>query len=73
MQFQSDILSVKLVKSRCTELTSLGAAFGAGLACGVYKSKDEIKKLQMLEKVYFLKVKVDLSQIWMKQRKICCY
>lgn len=42
MQFQSDILGVKLVRPRMIETTALGAAFLAGLAVGVWKDQKEI-------------------------------
>jgi len=43
MQFQADILNVPVVKPTITETTALGAAYSAGLACGVWKSSDELK------------------------------
>lgn len=42
MQFQSDILGVKLVRPRMIETTALGAAFLAGLAVGLWKDQKEI-------------------------------
>jgi glycerol kinase len=42
MQFQSDLLNVRVVRPRVSETTALGAAYLAGLATGVWKSKDEI-------------------------------
>lgn len=42
MQFQSDILSVKLVRPKMIETTALGAAFLAGLAVGLWKDQKEI-------------------------------
>ena len=44
MQFQSDILSVKLVRPKMIETTALGAAFLAGLAVGLWKDQKEIAK-----------------------------
>lgn len=44
MQFQSDILGVKVDRPKVTETTALGAAYLAGLAVGFWKSKDEISK-----------------------------
>jgi glycerol kinase len=43
MQFQADILGVPLVRPRVTETTALGAAFLAGLATGVWSSRDELR------------------------------
>jgi glycerol kinase len=42
MQFQSDILGVKLVRPKMIETTALGAAFLAGLAVGLWKNLPEI-------------------------------
>ena len=45
MQFQSDMLGVPVVKPLVMETTALGAAYAAGLAVGVWKDVDEIRKL----------------------------
>lgn len=42
MQFQSDILGIDVVVPSVIETTVLGAAFGAGLACGLWSSVDEV-------------------------------
>ena len=44
MQFQSDILGVKILKPNILETTCLGAAYLAGLAVGFWNSKEEIIK-----------------------------
>jgi len=44
MQFQADILDVEVVRPEITESTALGAVFLAGLAVGVYESREEIAK-----------------------------
>jgi glycerol kinase len=43
MQFQSDILGIPVIQSELPETTALGAAYLAGLHCGYWKSKEEIK------------------------------
>lgn len=45
MQFQADIIDVPVVKPKVMETTSLGAAFAAGLAVGVWKDLEEIQAL----------------------------
>lgn len=45
MQFQSDILNATVKRPECIETTAMGAAFLAGLYCGFWESKDEIKSL----------------------------
>ncbi|HEX9865664.1 MAG TPA: glycerol kinase GlpK [Acidimicrobiia bacterium] len=45
MQFQADILGVDVVRPKMTETTALGAAYGAGLAAGLWSGLDEIADL----------------------------
>ena len=45
MQFQADLLGVDVVRPRVIETTALGAAYGAGLAVGVWADLDEIRSL----------------------------
>ena len=42
MQFQADILGVPVVRPKVAETTALGAAYGAGIASGFWKSTDEL-------------------------------
>jgi glycerol kinase len=42
MQFQADLLQVPVVRPRSVETTALGAASLAGLATGVWKTREEI-------------------------------
>ncbi len=42
MQFQADILGVRVVRPKVTETTALGAAYLAGLAVGYWKDGQEI-------------------------------
>lgn len=44
MQFQSDILSVPVVRPKVVETTALGAAYLAGLAVGYWKDREDILK-----------------------------
>ncbi|WP_297950924.1 glycerol kinase GlpK [uncultured Lactobacillus sp.] len=43
MQFQADILGIKIERAQTLETTSMGAAFLAGLAVGYWKNIDELK------------------------------
>jgi glycerol kinase len=45
MQFQADLLGVEVVRPVIAETTALGAAYGAGLAVGVWSSLDEIESM----------------------------
>ena len=44
MQFQADILDVEVVCPRVSEATSLGAAYGAGLAEGIWNGLDDLRE-----------------------------
>jgi glycerol kinase len=52
MQLQADIMGVDIVKPVITETTSLGAAFAAGLAVGIWKNTNEIKSIWKREKTW---------------------
>ncbi|MDO4302525.1 MAG: glycerol kinase GlpK [Bacillota bacterium] len=52
MQFQADVLSARVYRPKCIETTALGAAYLAGLACGYFKDKDEIRENWQLGKVF---------------------
>lgn len=51
MQFQADILSAEVVRSRWAESTVLGAAYLAGLACGYYPDTAAIEKNRLSGKL----------------------
>jgi glycerol kinase len=57
MQFQADILGVPVERPRMIETTALGAAFLAGLATGVWQSRDEIRKAWKVAKRFEPKMK----------------
>ena len=44
MQFQADILGIPVVRPQVVETTALGAAYAAGLAVGVWGSRDELRE-----------------------------
>lgn len=52
MQFQSDMLDVEVVTNKIEELSALGAAYMAGIAVGLWKNKDEIQKMRIVDKVF---------------------
>jgi glycerol kinase len=45
MQTQCDLISIPVDRPKMRETTALGAAFAAGLAVGVWKDFDELKKI----------------------------
>ncbi|GEJ59112.1 glycerol kinase GlpK [Anaeromyxobacter diazotrophicus] len=59
MQFQADILGVPVERPRMIETTALGAAFLAGLAAGVWSSREEIAKSFKVGKRFEPKMKQD--------------
>ena len=42
MQFQADLLGIPVVRPQVIETTALGAAYLAGLSCGLYRNLDEL-------------------------------
>ena len=52
MQFQADILGVKVVRPQNVETTALGAAFLAGLATGFWKDRNEILKIRQTDRCF---------------------
>ena len=52
MQFQADILGVRVVRPRVFETTALGAAYLAGLAVGYWRDAHEISAQWQTERVF---------------------
>ena len=52
LEFCADILNAPLIRPQSIETTALGAAYLAGLALGVYKDTDEIRKINGIEKTF---------------------
>lgn len=52
LQFITDIINVPLHRPICTETTALGAAFLAGLGCGLYSSLEEIAELWKMDREF---------------------
>ena len=50
MQFQADLLGIPVVRPKVIETTALGAAYLAGLTCGVYGSVDELSAQWQVER-----------------------
>ncbi len=56
MQFQSDMLARKVVRSSIEEISALGSALMAGLACGFWKNKEEIRLLRKDDRSFMPKM-----------------
>ncbi|MBO4591993.1 MAG: glycerol kinase GlpK [Eubacterium sp.] len=52
MQTQADIINATVVRPNCLESTAMGAAFLAGLAVGYWDSKDELRTVVSIDRVY---------------------
>jgi glycerol kinase len=52
LQFQADLLGVRVVRPRVLETTALGAAYLAGLAAGVWRDLDEISAQWQIDRVF---------------------
>jgi glycerol kinase len=52
MQFQADLLGIPVVRPKVTETTALGAAYLAGLSCGVYGGLDELAAQWQVERTF---------------------
>jgi glycerol kinase len=65
MQFQADILGVRVEKPVVTEMASLGACYLAGLGVGFWESKDELEKKWKIDRVYEPKMgKTDREELY---------
>lgn len=52
MQFQADLLGLPVVRPTMIETTALGAAFLAGLGCGLYAHPDELQNLWRVDRIF---------------------
>jgi glycerol kinase len=50
MQFQADLLGIPVVRPKVIETTALGAAYLAGLSCGVWRNLDELAAQWQVER-----------------------
>jgi len=70
MQFQSDVLNLPLDVPDNVETTSLGSAYLAGLATGVYADRKELSELRTTARTYEPKMDVDqrdqLHERWLQ-------
>ncbi len=52
MQFQADLLGISVIRPKVVETTALGAAYLAGLQCGVWSDLAEIEALWQVDKTF---------------------
>ncbi len=66
MQFQADIINKYVQRPKICETTALGVAYLAGLATGVWKSKEEIKQMHIIDYCYKPNMQEDKRQKLLK-------
>jgi glycerol kinase len=52
MQFQADLLGIPVVRPQVIETTAVGAAYLAGLSCGLYRNLDELAAQWQVERTF---------------------
>jgi glycerol kinase len=52
MQFQADLLGIPVLRPKVVETTALGAAYLAGLSCGVWSGTDELAAHWQVERTF---------------------
>jgi glycerol kinase len=63
MQFQSDVLGIPVEVAAIRETTALGAAFLAGLAVGIWKTPDELRKRRSIAGRYEPRMSADQREL----------
>ncbi|NXU56221.1 GLPK kinase, partial [Turnix velox] len=73
MQMTSDLINKKIEKPANADMSSLGAAFLAGLASGFWTDKEQLKKLRRIEAVFEPQMDSEeykpAMDTWLKARK----
>ncbi len=65
MQFQADILKVRINRPKGVETTAMGAAYLAGLQIGYWKNSAQIQKIRRVDRVFSPKMKEDTrKRLW---------
>ncbi len=65
MQFQADILKVKINRPKVVETTAMGAAYLAGLQIGFWKNSAEINRIRRVDRVFSPKMKEETRKhLW---------
>jgi glycerol kinase len=65
MQFQADLLGLPVQRPQVVETTALGAAYLAGLGCGLYRSLDELRGQWRMQRQFEPKLSRDQAQAQM--------
>lgn len=67
MQFQADLLGIPVLRPSIIETTALGAAFLAGLACGVFRDTEQLSELWQVERTFEPRLDAGQAQLLMQQ------
>ena len=67
MQFQADLLGIPVARPKVIETTALGAAYLAGLSCGVYKGLDELSAQWQVERRFYPTLSRDAATALMQR------
>jgi len=59
MQFQADLLNCKVIRPKVTEVTTIGAAYLAGLATGFWENIDQIRSQWKIDTTFVAEEGVD--------------
>jgi len=62
MQFQADLLGIAVVRPVVTETTALGAAYMAGLSCGMYPNTEALSQLWKAERRFEPRISASEAQ-----------
>ena len=52
LQTQADLIDSTVIRPSCLESTAMGAAFLAGLAVGYWESRDELRTIHSIDRIY---------------------
>jgi glycerol kinase len=69
MQCQADILAKPVVRPTIRETTALGAAYAAGLACGVYKNLEDLRQNWRMDRTWRPNLTTDQRERMYRQWK----
>jgi glycerol kinase len=67
MQIQADLLGIPVVRPAVIETTALGAAYLAGLHCGMYQSQQDLAQQWRAQATFEPRISRDQAQAQMAQ------
>jgi glycerol kinase len=67
MQFQADLLGIRVLRPKVIETTALGAALLAGIGAGLYASPDEVGSIWQLDRAFEPRMSRDEAEARMAQ------